>query len=367
MTIQSMTEDYERWLGTQVPLVDSNLRLKHVKMASPDQRFPFFRATYYRWIKRLPKICPETWDAPLVLAVGDLHVENFGTWRDADSRLVWGVNDFDEADDLPYSNDLVRLATSALIASQDSRLTLEGDDICEALESGYSAGIEARMEDRAEPYIIGERHKWLSPLARAREPSSFWSSLRDLPPVVGEIPKGAAAGFRRSFPDKTESMTVRLRTAGTGSLGRRRFCALAQWQGGLTSREAKEVAPPASQWANNNLESSKSRVPDAITSCIRAADPAFCVVSGWIVRRLAPDCGKIDLSLADKLGDERRLLNAMAHETANAQVINQDALKAIHRDLKKRSDSWLRKAATRMASSIEEDRSTWLASADRSV
>jgi len=32
-----------------------------------------------------------------VLAVGDLHVENFGTWRDAEGRLIWGVNDFDES------------------------------------------------------------------------------------------------------------------------------------------------------------------------------------------------------------------------------------------------------------------------------
>ena len=29
-------------------------------------------------------------DAPQVLSVGDLHLENFGTWRDADGRLVWG-------------------------------------------------------------------------------------------------------------------------------------------------------------------------------------------------------------------------------------------------------------------------------------
>ena len=28
--------------------------------------------------------------------------ENFGTWRDADGRLVWGVNDFDEAAVMPW-------------------------------------------------------------------------------------------------------------------------------------------------------------------------------------------------------------------------------------------------------------------------
>ena len=49
----------------------------------------------------------------MVLAIGDLHLENFGTWRDAEGRLVWGINDFDEAWALPYTNDLIRLATSA--------------------------------------------------------------------------------------------------------------------------------------------------------------------------------------------------------------------------------------------------------------
>jgi Uncharacterized protein conserved in bacteria (DUF2252) len=29
----------------------------------------------------------------VLLAVGDLHVENFGVWRDSRSKLVWGVND----------------------------------------------------------------------------------------------------------------------------------------------------------------------------------------------------------------------------------------------------------------------------------
>ena len=51
-----------------------------------------------------------------MLAVGDIHVENFGTWRDAEGRLVWGVNDFDEAARMPYAIDIVRLATSAVLA-----------------------------------------------------------------------------------------------------------------------------------------------------------------------------------------------------------------------------------------------------------
>ena len=65
-----------------------------------------------------PKVCPELAKGPQLLAVGDLHVENFGTWRDAEARVVWGINDVDEAHVAAWPNDLVRLirATTAPIA-----------------------------------------------------------------------------------------------------------------------------------------------------------------------------------------------------------------------------------------------------------
>ncbi len=84
--------------------------------------FMFFRATYYRWAQIWPQVCPELANAPRVLAVGDLHVENFGTWRDLEGRLIWGVNDFDEAWPMAFTIDLVRLAVSAHLAAEAGRL-----------------------------------------------------------------------------------------------------------------------------------------------------------------------------------------------------------------------------------------------------
>src|SRR5262245_60050822 len=112
MDIAAATENYEAWLARLFPLHDDDLAAKHAGMADPDDPFPFLRGTYYRWAQQWPAVCGDLNGAPRVLAVGDLHVENFGTWRDSDGRLVWGVNDFDEADDLPYTQDLVRLAAS---------------------------------------------------------------------------------------------------------------------------------------------------------------------------------------------------------------------------------------------------------------
>src|SRR5260370_24510597 len=71
---------------------------------------------FYRWAQLWPQICPKLSAAPKVLAIGDLHVENFGTWRDIEGRLIWGINDFDEVFLFAYTADLVLLATSAHLA-----------------------------------------------------------------------------------------------------------------------------------------------------------------------------------------------------------------------------------------------------------
>src|SRR5579883_363864 len=111
MKISKATARYENWLARHLTILEKDLELKHEAMRSAP--FPFLRATYYRWAQVWPEICADAAHAPQVLAVGDLHVENFGTWRDIEGRLIWGVNDFDEAAPLPYTNDLVRLAASA--------------------------------------------------------------------------------------------------------------------------------------------------------------------------------------------------------------------------------------------------------------
>ena len=118
--IRTTTAAYERWLGKRVPLIAADLARKHDAMRA--DRFSFMRATYYRWAQRWPDVCDDAANAPRVLAVGDLHFDNFGTWRDAEGRLVWGVNDLDEAWRLPFTNDLVRLAVSARLAVEENSL-----------------------------------------------------------------------------------------------------------------------------------------------------------------------------------------------------------------------------------------------------
>jgi uncharacterized protein (DUF2252 family) len=113
MNIHKATQSYENWMRSCTAVIEAHLRLKHKQMR--ESPFLFFRGTFYRWAQLWPNVCASLRDAPKVLAVGDLHVGSFGTWRDTEGRLSWGVDDFDESYPLPYTNDLVRLAASVRI------------------------------------------------------------------------------------------------------------------------------------------------------------------------------------------------------------------------------------------------------------
>src|SRR2546426_2026950 len=139
--IVAATTRYEAWLAERIPLVEPDLELKHHAMSAGI--FPFLRATFYRWAARWWALVGDVAAAPVVLAVGDLHVENFGTWRDADGRLCWGVNDFDEVDHLPYTLDLVRLAASVRFARASGDLAIKMGQACQAILAGYRNSLAA--------------------------------------------------------------------------------------------------------------------------------------------------------------------------------------------------------------------------------
>src|SRR4029453_17751347 len=151
MNLAKATRKYETWMAGHVSLIPADLREKHKVMRRDP--FVFFRGTFYRWAQQWPQVCRDVADAPVVTAIGDLHVENFGTWRDAEGRLAWGINDFDECAPLPYTNDLVRLMASAMLAARRAKIHLPAPGICRAVLEGYFAsltggGIPAGVDGR---------------------------------------------------------------------------------------------------------------------------------------------------------------------------------------------------------------------------
>ncbi len=321
--------------------------------------FPFLRATFFRWAERWPALCKDLIGAPRVLAVGDLHIENFGTWRDLEGRLIWGVNDFDEAWRLPYTNDLVRLATSAWLAAQEGHLALDRHAACEVLLEGYRRALE----EGGRPFVLAEHHGPLRDMAvsRLKQPETFWSKLEGMPPVRGPVPASARKALGAMLPDPELEVRYVHRLAGLGSLGRERFVCIADWHGGRLAREAKALAPSACAWAASTPASEADiEYQRAIDCAVRCPDPFVRVKRRWIVRRLAPDCCRIELAALPRERDEVRLLHAMGWETANAHL-GSARPKRLRADLEARPSGWLHEATRRMVDAVESDFDSWRA------
>jgi hypothetical protein len=361
MNIVDATRDYEGWLAKAIglPLEPRDLDFKHLRMADADDPFPFFRGTYYRWAQNWATNAGLLANAPHVLAIGDLHVENYGTWRDADGRLCWGVNDFDEADELPYANDLVRLAVSVRFAKKSGVLDIGFDDGCAAILDGY----RKCLVDGGRPFVLEEHHAGLRKLAMSaeREPVEFWSKLTKLlADPEPSVPGTAREALLGALPAPGLACQIRARPrAGMGSLGRPRYIALAEWASGWIAREAKASAPPASAWAAG--ADTRPRIADAVAGAVRSPDPFYRLVGGWIVRRLAPRCSRIELGEL-VTADVRQLLAAMGAEAANVHLGTPDISPAILSDMDRRPEGWLQEAARAMCEFLEKDWQDWRSS-----
>ncbi len=355
--ITDATRSFERWLSDRQRLRRDDLEFKHQQMAA--DTFSFLRATFYRWAELWQEELAELGDAPRVLAVGDLHVENYGTWRDAEGRLIWGVNDFDEATNLPYTLDLVRLATSAGLAAAEGHLTINLKEACAAILSGYTSCLKSG----GKPMVLAENDRWLRKLAsgRLRDPVTFWARISGLPTARGPLQQKTQEVLLKRLPDGANRVRFARRRAGLGSLGLDRLVAIADWSGGLIAHEAKALAPSAWDWAHSSHGSNRIHYLELMTQAVRCPDPMVEVTEGWLVRRLSPDCSRILLDELPKRRDESRLLKAMGWEAGNIHLGTRGAQRAIVIDLARRKQGWLRDAATRMARRLRADWKDWRA------
>jgi Uncharacterized protein conserved in bacteria (DUF2252) len=348
------TADFERWAGRHVNLIQSDVHRKHELMAASP--FPFFRATFYRWAQWWPKLCPELARAPKVLAVGDLHIENFGTWRDFEGRLIWGVNDFDEAWPAAYPVDLVRLLTSAYLAIEADHLAISRKQARQAVEQGY----RDCLAKGGAPFILAEHHQWLRLLATSelRDPIVFWKKILACTKYKGKLPKDIWKLIHGSMPARTMHYSLRSRIAGLGSLGHPRILALAEWDGAHIVREAKQSTPSAWIWAQQ-LHIAKILSRKLVFSAVRILDPHVHFAEHWVVRRLAPDCSHIEMQTLPEDREEERLLYYMGWETANIHFGSPKAIPAVKRDIAKRKGRWLHGPAKAMLKATLDDWKVW--------
>lgn len=351
-TIQQSAQHYEAWLRRELKgnFVEDDLTKKHEKMR--DSAFAFLRATYWRWAETILEVCPDLADAPALLSVGDIHFENYGTWRDADGRLVWGINDFDEAAEMPYALDLVRLAASALLGR--GRQKISDGEIAAAILRGYGSGLKAPSA-----VILDRDWQWLRDLVVVsdKERAKFWekmSAAKSQP-----APRAYAKAIAAAMPEKGLKVRTSRRTAGTGSLGKPRWVGTADWRGAPVVREAKALVCSAWSLARNDADA-ENRVAEITGGRFRAIDPWFRVSANIVVRRLSPNNRKIEVDSAASMSS-RAMLEAMGFDLASAHLGAANRKAVVERDLKKRKSGWLAANARRAADAVTRDYTAWKA------
>jgi len=364
MGIRAADKEYERWLTAQLKgdVVEGDLKKKRKAMC--DNAFSFLRATYWRWAETILDICPDFAKAPAVLAVGDIHLENFGTWTDREGRICWGVNDYDEAAEMPYLLDLVRLAASATLAAAPSQISLKA--ICANILAGYAQGLEA-----PEAFILDRQHLWLRKRfvvdEAARE--KFWQKIEDQyrALLAKKDPEQPDARWLKLFtaalPDRSIKLAYWRRTAGTGSLGRPRWLGYAVWHGGPLLREGKALVP--SGWTRAHGGGTRLYLDDIAFGKYRSPDPWYAATGNLLMRRLSPNNRKINV---EDPRDAARLLHpdllwCMGRELAAIHLGARDRRDALRKDLNKRKRRWFRTHVETAAQFVRKEYAEWKKSA----
>jgi hypothetical protein len=339
------TVAYERWLAEHMQVVTADFDLKHREMAQSPVRF--LRGSYYLWLER---VCtrPQLQRAPQVPIVGDLHVENFGSWRDRAGRRRWGVNDLDEVARGSYAIDLVRLAVSAVLAPHVALSVHEVVDVVLTEWTAADGGTALDLDDDSAHH--------LRRLVPQRPHKQYFERLAALP-VVDPDDEGIPIAVQDAVAATTSDgwrPSWHRRTAGTGSLGRPRFGAFGLDDDATPhAREVKLLGPATRLWVEDVTDGAAHPVPtpdpalfDLVTATVAGPDP-YERDDGWQVRRLSPDDVRIELAgLAAK--DSARLMRSMARATATVHAVDAGGLADSRHDANAVGTGWFVDAVQEM-------------------
>ena len=277
------------------------LAMKYAKMAQ--NPFIFLRGACHLFYDALPdsqlfRATPLTW------CCGDLHFENFGSYK-GDNRLVYfDINDYDEAALAPATWDMVRLLTSiqcgvdALQATRAEALAVSQsclDAYRSALANGKPLWVEREtsgglvnallttVQERKRAAFLDKRT-----VRKGQRRSLKLDGVKALP--ASDAQKNTVTEFMDNFaavqpnPKFFQVLDIGRRIAGTGSLGVERFVVLVEGKGspdGNYLLDIKEAKPSAMAPHLARLGVKQPAWPDeasrvvAIQERMQAVDHAF--------------------------------------------------------------------------------------------
>ncbi len=206
--------------------------------------------------------------APLAWTCGDLHLENFGSYKGDDRLLYFDINDFDESLLAPCTWDLARLCTSVLLVASDNGVPAAGGArLCRQLLAAYAESLGAGKAAQVERLVVGGMVGDLLDRVQRRSRADLLAERTVVRKGRRRIRLGEKAlactpaqrravgallerfGRQQGDPDFYRVLDVARRVAGVGSLGTERYMVLVRGNGSpgrnflLEVKEAPHSAP----------------------------------------------------------------------------------------------------------------------------
>ena len=325
------------------------LLLKYQAMRT--NSFVFFRGTCHLFYEDLAGNSVLN-DTPPVWVCGDLHLENFGSYK-GDNRLVYfDINDFDEAALAPASWEITRFLTSVLVGAATLGVNQsEALILCHCFLNSYTDALalgtartvergtaEGMVADLLDSLKLRRRKDFL---ARRTEEKKGKRRL-----IIDNKRTGAISSEERSLVESLmknwaakqpnseffKLLDVGVRIAGTGSLGVKRYVLLVQGKGSPDGNYLLDVKQAIHsslmpylklsqpEWANEAvrvvaIQKRMEAMPQAWVSVVEMEGQPF------VLRGLQPAQDKVSLDQWNgKLGRLKKVIKTMGEITAWNQL-----------------------------------------------
>jgi uncharacterized protein (DUF2252 family) len=286
--------------------------------------FTFFRGSaqlFYEVLSQRPELAAgpagDGW------IVGDMHLENVGAYRDDADEVVFGLNDFDDATLGPLRYDVLRYATSVLLASRGFQAT--GAQAIALVEHAVGAYLKARggaaapatpaPVDKLIAQVQGRSNRALlddrAPVAHGKRCFLRGDRYLDLPPDIEARVPALLAAYVAALGDRAPTHAsawkvedAAFRIAGNGSLGVLRVAVLVKDHAGderlVELKESREpspsalFSPPPGHWTHQGERCAFAARALCVAPPRRLAPVRVDEVS-FVGRRLFPQEDKVDL------------------------------------------------------------------------
>ena len=317
------------------------VQLKYKKMK--ENPFVFLRGSCHLFYEDWPSNSPLN-QAPLSWICGDLHLENFGSYKGENRLTYFDINDFDESVLAPCTFDVTRLITSLFLAVDEIKsfsadplalATLFLNSYTTALSDGKARWIERDTAEGLVEALLNEvqdknRAKFLDKKAPANDKNVRKIEIKQdktrpvTSPTFNDV-KTALRKFAESQenPDFFNVIDIVWRIAGTGSLGLKRYLVLVEGKGSPNDNyllDLKQSIPPSltkfiSYFSQSRWNDQSQRII-ANQKKMQAIAPALLhslEINGehFVMREYQPTEDKIDLTSADLNLDQQSLEKLM--------------------------------------------------------